>query len=314
MRNTKFITGIIAGWLLLLPFWLNAQKYISLPVENAYWTVSEMIAIPGSYETFLYTVKGDTMLNDKLYDKIYKLSQIPDSPDTLWTLHSFMRQDIDQKKVWFIRHYRGENAEKTGYNFDVNVGDTVCLPAFDFGIFENGNYTMYGDSLFVVEQAKTTASGNAYYFNSVSPGSSYNLQVFEGVGDLGSPIPNLVYHEGLDQSMLKCLEVEGLLVYGTEGFCGFPVAIDELPQELLKLSISPNPCNNELSIAFSNNPESDVELRLFNLYGKLMYRIEMPSRQMEYKLNTSDMTNGIYFLQLKTKINSSISRRFIIQH
>jgi|AntAceMinimDraft_9_1070365.scaffolds.fasta_scaffold77387_2 hypothetical protein len=310
----KFIV-LIGLIVLLLQFEMQAQQYHPFPEENAFWTVYEFNYNYWDYEILLYTIKGDTVVNDKTYKKIYQLNDLPNSSDTLWTLHNLMRQDIDNKKVYFIRHYQGESTEKLGYDFDVEIGDTVYLPAFD--------YANIGDSIFEVIDPgfDSTLLNNGeyrrnYFYGSIYPGIDLDPYVIEGVGTQRTPFPNLLYYDAFHQSMLYCLEVEGEHIYGDTSpypLCGFIVNTNE-NQQNINITIKSNPCKNYLFITLPDNLNEDAELQLLNPHGIIVYQEKIPFCKKLIKINTSVLPNGIYFLRLSTKSNKYFTRKIIIKH
>jgi hypothetical protein len=77
--------------LLALPFLSCSQTYYPLPEENAYWTVVEFDYNTGQYNDVIYTVDGDTVINNLDYKIVYRLDDWPTIYDTISTLHCFMR-------------------------------------------------------------------------------------------------------------------------------------------------------------------------------------------------------------------------------
>lgn len=124
-------------FLLIFPFIINAQQYHPFPEDNAFWTVLEYTQNYPTRETYIYTFNGDTTINNLSYKKVFQLNDKLDGQDTIWKLHVFMRQEVDNKKIFFIRHYLGETIEKLGYDFNPEIGDTISLPAFAYEEYDS---------------------------------------------------------------------------------------------------------------------------------------------------------------------------------
>ena len=69
--------------------------------------------------------------------------------------------------------------------------------------------------------------------------------------------------------------------------------------ELLSLTVYPNPATNEVAIKW--NKQDKVSVRVFNVNGQLLYFNKSTSLNNPLKINTSNLTSGVYFV----KINSS---------
>ncbi len=298
----------------LLPTWVISQQYHPFPEENAYWTVYEFNQIYSYWDTYIYTVKGDTVINNKPYKKIWQLDDIPGTHDTLWYLHSFMRQDTLQKKVWFIRRYMDETTEKLGYDFNVQIGDTVNLPAFD--------YENIGDSVFVVIEPlwDSTQLDNGEYRKNYAfmnlDNSDLDPYVIEGVGTQRTPFPNLFYFDSFHQSMLYCLEVNGVQLYGDTipySLCDFTVDINEIMPNN-SVIVKPNPCNNYVNIQFPDNINTEIEMKIINSFGKtILQQIVLP-RNKEIRLNTASYKNGLYIIYTTYKSGNFFTNKIIINH
>ncbi len=86
---------------------------------------------------------------------------------------------------------------------------------------------------------------------------------------------------------------------------GQPTAIKKINPNIIVYELFPNPSSDVVSI------KSDVELngsiiKVYNSLGQIIIsdKIEAPS----YKLNVRELTNGVYFIELKTKTGSGITK------
>jgi len=308
MKNLFILIFVLA------PLWGTSQQYHPFPEHNAYWTVVEFNQIYGYWDTYIYTVKGDTVINNKPYKKIWQLDDIPGTQDTSRYLHSFMRQDTIQKKVWFIRRYMNETTEKLGYDFDVQIGDTVYLPAFD--------YENLGDSVFVVSTPlwDSTQLWNGEYrknyaFGNMN-GSDLNPYVIEGVGTQRTPFPNLFYFDPFHQGEMTCLKVNGIYMYGANPLpddCDFTVDINEImPNQTV--TVTPNPCNSYINIQFPDNNDMEIELKIIDSFGKTILQKKVTPQNKELSLNTAFYSNGLYMIYTTTKNGSFFTNKIIINH
>ncbi len=306
--------SFILMFISLLPAWAISQQYHPFPEQNAYWTVVEFNQYY-YWDTYIYTIKGDTVIDNKPYKKIWQLDDIPGSHDTLWVLHSFMRQDTIQKKVWFIRHYMNETTEKLGYDFDVQIGDTVYLPAFDY---ENS-----GDSGFVVIYPgnDSTLLWNGeyrknYFFANLNHDIGLDPYVIEGVGTQRTPFPNLFYFDPFHQSELVCNEVNGVYLYGFSPLpdeCGFTVNINEI-MPLTTITVKPNPCNNYVDIQFPGNINTEMRVEIINSFGETVFRKKTALLHKQLHINTSTFKNGLYIISITSKNGNIFSDKIIINH
>jgi hypothetical protein len=93
------------------------------------------------------------------------------------------------------------------------------------------------------------------------------------------------------------------------------VGIDDLSLEnTLKLSISPNPANDQILISYNLSKNSDVSLKIFNANGQMIFSNEKDyhlAGNYSIDLNADLLSRGIYFVSLQTN-NQVITQKLII--
>ncbi len=68
----------------------------------------------------------------------------------------------------------------------------------------------------------------------------------------------------------------------------------EMDNNSKQISISPQPANSELPVKFGVAPEHEVSIKIFNQAGKLSFETTMSASSGLIKLNTSDLSSGVY--------------------
>ncbi|MDO9511679.1 MAG: T9SS type A sorting domain-containing protein [Bacteroidales bacterium] len=287
----------------------HAQTYYPLPENNAYWTILEPYW--NNWDDYLYHVKGDTVLNGKTYKKVYKLNDHPTIYDTIRSLHCFMRQDVSEKKIWFILYFYGETDEKLGYDLSVNIGDTVSLPAFEYPRWGHS-----GDSLFVLQHVDSVNLSLTLYTNSqgwrkefrfYNIGKGEFFTYLEGVftqSDLYPTIPDSTAGHSV------CLQVDTLFFSVFEGYCGFTfVGTDEIPI-VADFEIFPNPCSHFVNIRLKSS--NKAEIRIYDSFGRLCITRNFKPLNETQSIDISGLPSGVYFAQIHRE-NEIISGKIIVQ-
>jgi hypothetical protein len=93
--------------------------------------------------------------------------------------------------------------------------------------------------------------------------------------------------------------------------CISALGLEEL-DNASKTIISPNPASTEFQISNFNFQTND-EILLRDVLGKIYFTKEIKSPTSDFSLQTSDFTNGIYFLEIKTK-NGLLNNKVVVQH
>ena len=93
-----------------------------------------------------------------------------------------------------------------------------------------------------------------------------------------------------------------------------PISVDEIINGFQLEEAMPNPANNYVEISFNLENESVVSLDLFNSNGELIQNIINSERKNglnKYRVNTEELSAGIYFYTIK--VNGTLStKRFVI--
>jgi len=268
------------------------------------------------YDDKVYSVEGDTLINGIDYTKIYKLNDFPTIYDTVRTLHCFMRQDNQAKKIWFIRHYLGETTEKLGYDLSVAIGDTVSLPAFD--------YTIAGDSLFKLQVIDPTFSQiidgsyrNYYSFTSIF-NSGHTINYIEGISNIDNTFPDkFFFWDAFHQSYTMCMHKNGSYVWPANTwpidstYCGFNL-VNLKDIENNALNIYPNPANNYISIDIPANFKNG-SFELTDLLGNHLRKISISNSSTQIQIDLSSYPSGIYIFVTRTPIYTYYNK-LIINH
>jgi hypothetical protein len=92
---------------------------------------------------------------------------------------------------------------------------------------------------------------------------------------------------------------------------------DEKVSTNFKLSIYPNPAQNDFTLKYNLSQNSDVNINIFNLLGEKVKTISLNEKQLagQHKLNVdvSDIPNGVYTVNLEAQ-NSNKTIRITVNH
>jgi hypothetical protein len=92
-----------------------------------------------------------------------------------------------------------------------------------------------------------------------------------------------------------------------------PVGIDEKDENAV-ISVHPNPANDELFVNITGLSEKNPEIKMLNYLGKIVYSgSQFTSPGNLLTIDVSDLTIGIYFVQIKNN-NTNLIKKLIIQH
>lgn len=193
---------------------LYAQTYTPFPESDAQWITKLYNAGNGGNPStyyHVYTMQGDTLINDTLYHKVY--FQYAQSPQYV-SLSACMREQ-DQ------RVYVRPMINGSGFNSCINADEQEFL-IYDFTIDEVGDSlylpTQDGQSLFVTQTIDSVLVGGEYrtrwtlmpYEDMCSP---MWYTYIEGVGSERHPFGQLVWMTWEVSYSLSCMTLGGEFQY-----------------------------------------------------------------------------------------------------
>jgi hypothetical protein len=270
---------------------LLSQTYNNLVVENSQWQImQDDESTPWEDNMYGYVLRGDTVINDLTYKKLFKRSF--EAPQvyliTEQWLCGFLREDVENEKVYVIEWGWGgcdsSNAEYLLFDFSLDVGDTsgMCIHTEYIGLSTLESKV----SEFIYEKDR-----NIYNFGQTS------VELIEGIGSfnglLESPVINV--SGGVSSYLWDYCR-------GTDEECGvLYVGISELHKNNM-IMVYPNPTKDHVTVSLSIfNPSKLGKLHviLFNSIGKEMDRIEVFSDCTAIDLNLIKYPNGLYMIALE---------------
>ncbi|OQX76225.1 MAG: hypothetical protein B6D61_09105 [Bacteroidetes bacterium 4484_249] len=270
-NNIVFLTALSTTLCLILfaNGLMYAQKYTYKPLalEGAHWLVgfTDNNMPPWAYyDIYQYVIRGDTVLGDIVYKKVYFRSLT----DSVFhyieneKLAGLVRDDTVNKKVYAINidfdnlWECPEYEESLLYDFNKTIGDTLELCIVLWGpctIFDIGYDYRYG------EDRKILNTSNCEFTEGI--GSDFG--VFEwGYGSKESGFND----RGWGFSLFDyCL--------GTDEECGCQWVDIEKRELLPKLRVYPNPLTGNTITLASNIPITQpLDVKLYDITGREVYQ------------------------------------------
>lgn len=292
----------------ILPI-VNAQTYHQIVDTNKYWSVNiNGIVYPsGSYsilETFFFS--GDTLINNLTYNKLRKNSvDLLDTTVNDTTIYAAsLREDNTTRKTYII--YPNDTLEKLIYNFSLNSGDTTTF-------FNNVTGWQKGilDSIDYIE-INNICTKRFFIKDSLNNEGWIDLWI-EGIGSLhGLIYPGVNFVDyGPYLTLWYVIENQDT-IFQNSNIIQCITGIHEYPFQKINIDLYPNPFNAYTLIEFENHKKEKHTLTLYNSLGQLVRQIDNITTG-QIRIERNNLTNGLYFFQLRTDSEIIGNRKFIIE-
>jgi len=263
-QGIRVITAIILCLLLSGVSSIHAQDYTPFPDSNAVWKAAEYPYPPGPMIWYAYhwdyIILGDTLINDIVYMKIGRIDYNVQCSE-LFTgpyYYAAIREDTVARKVY----QRGSDEDHLLYDFSLGLGDTVNT------IISQGYIVGNIDSILV---------GDAYRRRFIYTKETWvDIEIIEGIGAYTGLLEPAEVFEHIH--WLRCYYEDSIVLYVNPmvGQCDLeidtclPVNIGEHDQ-LFTLAVFPNPFTTSVTIEFTLEGNSEIQLSIYNTMGEVVY-------------------------------------------
>lgn len=280
-----------------------SQDYDSMIVENKEWAVMECIynydINIGWYEimtTTNYKFKGDTIINNKTYNKLY--SSYVKQP---WQLTSFFREDSSRVFEYIF------NEEVLLYDFSLLPGDSIC---FGLPVGSDYCYYTYTDSVDII-----TVNGKPrkriIWWDDIW---------IEGIGSIYMPFEPLAPRVDRE-SILLCCHINNELIYKNSDYdtcylsdIGSYSAIKPVHANGNNnfIKVEPNPFSDYTQININKNiGVINNKLLIINLHGNICKETYLTNNSLY--LYKDNLTAGLYIILLFSDKGEIYTQKLVIQ-
>lgn len=295
-------------------FYSQTSLYHQFPASAATWNINYTLvmgmcppALATITDNYSIIIPGDTTINSTTYHKLF-IPYVQHSPASCPVSETAgykggIREDVVAKKVYIIPP--SGPSEQLLYDFSMQVGDTLK------GYLANGWPTLH--KVTGIDSVQVGASyRKRWTLNPVS--SSFppnNFRIIEGVGsDYGllKVLPGgIVDYPAIS---ITCFKHNGLPLYpSTVTSCNLITSLNSYSYDTDQIKISPNPVNNQFSIAMSTNEAMAVTI--YDINGKKVLSPILNKGQQE--INVSALSEGVYTIAIEIG-TQVINKKIAIVH
>ncbi len=326
----RYLSLVLCIYFAIIQNTYAQRDYVPLPldIDNAAWTELNGMVDTGPVDwTVLLKPETDTSLFNKTYKNIYAYTLSYPNQQEIKYCYASIRQE--GKKAYIVRHYIEhygweEQAPQLLFDFDAQVGDTLCLGAYVYNAHEPKDSLYVVDSIGSIEMADGTLRTVQYLSNCGSDIMNSPLTIIEGVGETKHPFGfTSDYRAVKDESLIHnplaliCLSVDDSEVYQANNinpeWCGellMYLGIEEL-EHTPKLKISPNPIHTFCHVQLYSASAAPKYLKIYNLLGVKVY--QHCFNQNNIQLNLEHLPTGHYLVQVQDDKQIETSK-IIVSH
>lgn len=313
MKKIIFIACILVsmkGICQIPNYFPNGAVWNEIYTEESGGNMSTLCSTVSNYNL---KVEADVVLGGKTYKKIHKNGilqsqyshfqpQINYTPSCNFTANisenKFVRQD--GKKVFV---YLTDSTELLLYDFNLKLADTFYFKGLKTLYMDSVKCKVKAvDSLLIENEYRKvfTLSHSDYSFGSQDTISTF----IEGVGNLGGLFSSIPRFTEFSTQTLNCFGVNNKTYYSAkDAICDYNVSVSKISPTFL-ISYYPNPVQQQLFLELKSETQVK-DILFFDLVGQ---RLNLSFEKLEdnnYKIDVSNLNNGIYFLRIYDENSNS---------
>ncbi|HLG33365.1 MAG TPA: T9SS type A sorting domain-containing protein [Bacteroidia bacterium] len=286
----------------------QTSVYHPFPDSNAAWNIYLYWGCFGNplEKYYSYTINGDTIINGNNYHKLSVPAVIMTgcSSGGVYPGYSagYIRQDISNKKVFFVPPLNNDTVEQLLYDFNLVVGDTVK------------GYLVYlcpSDVITIIAMDSVLINGTFRKRWETTPSWLNGYYFIEGIGSLYGLLESICPGVESPNTSLTCFKQNGLTLYPDSSInCNLIDGIINISGDDISLiEISPNPFHNFINI--KNNQAKELSITIFSSIGEVVHRTTL-MKDAATAINLSGLAAGIYLVTAQSDKNFT-SRKIIKQ-
>ena len=281
---------------------LSAQlSYTPFPEGEAVWHVAyweDECPIPFPCRFDQYAYKGDTMVNNLTYHRLYYTYQVFGEV-TQGGYKGLIRQDTSQRKVYYFPS--NSPFEHLLYDFNLQVGDT--LPQ-----------TYNHNDNFKVSEIDTLILNGSYRkaYKLFPPNQAGDtMLIIEGIGATSGLINSITQPNGWEHySLLTCFQDAGETIYSPYGDGNCIILGLEEQYFNIAILLNPNPVLKGQQIMIQLNSPNPFGIEFCDMLGNCIVKLQ------EYSgtalISTRSLNKGIYFVKVYLNGNIAVVKKLVI--
>jgi len=259
------------------------------------------------HNKYQYYLSGDTLINGITYKKLYQRYVNSQYGKVVTEYYTSLREASG--KIYASSYNRNNTnyGEYLLYDFSAEIGDTIKSNiTSDCGCNLSHPQVVTGISTVTLQNGEKRKK---YAL-------SYSSEWIEGIGSLGgfffdaSPLCTC-----LEQPQLICYKQNDSYLFSNNsswgGNCDFINGLDYVKTDKQAASLSSNPLVTSSNLKWNLSNNYSI-LGITDLVGKSMFTINV-SGLSEYKINRSDLSKGLYIIQLSSKDGKQASLKLIVE-
>jgi len=303
----------------LLPFIAKAQSF---PTENVQWTVlHEQISSydPKILHNFQYAPRGDTLINDKTFTKLYRSDgALFDSAASSY-VGAYLAQE---SQVFFIA--KDSLEARILYDFDIEPGWLLSIHSQDTMQY----FQLKAIDTIILSDNVPRRRYHFYLMNRFSEGepeSYWHHSWIEGIGStIGFfPDPSIFYQhylpvDPLFSKTLLCFKENGILLYSDEvyfrGNCFRETLVNSTDEQLnfQEIQVFPNPSSGLFYLNRLPMHLDTAMLRVLDLNGLVKFQKRIDELENQ-EIDLSNFPGGLYLLQISDRNRKNLYRHKLIK-
>jgi hypothetical protein len=84
--------------------------------------------------------------------------------------------------------------------------------------------------------------------------------------------------------------------------------------ELAEIHLSPNPAAESVRIDFAYESTAELNLVVHDFTGRLISEFNLPGKAGSFEIPTSDLSDGLYLIEVRNGIEKIAVEKLMIQH
>lgn len=260
--------------------------------------------------THLYRITSeDTLINNKVFLRLQKVSYYDTSSYANWENHDWIREDSNRVYIFTYSHTTCNNIhyfpprEYLFLDFNLSINDTFHITYEENEAYSDPLVVTFIDSVEIENQYCKRILFNEIYPQYTELGTYW----IEGIG---SNRDFVNHYDHLHSSWnLLCTYKNNNLIYDAGfGYCYIYQGLDEIEQGENSIKLYPTLVKDKINITTT---QQHYNINVYDIFGRIVFTKN--NIYLNHLLNLGFLNNGTYLIVIKNRDNKTLKTEKIIK-
>ncbi|MBN1232782.1 MAG: T9SS type A sorting domain-containing protein [Candidatus Coatesbacteria bacterium] len=234
-----------------------------------------------------------------------------------WTSPQAIKSEVDGVSTFPQIASKNGSLYASWLHTETNGFNHIMLTEWYGNNFKTGHSVYKTDNLIATPYLLVTDEKQLYFSFTIRNGLSWDIAFMKSSNAAEWEEPKIIAPDpgqDLEPVLAQCNNVIKIIWFsdrknGVWNIFGYDIektgfGTSETKRRLplaLNISVFPNPCNEKIIFQFTRKAETDINLKIYDINGRLIRNYDRMKPELNIKINTSKLSSGVYLYRIEAE-------------